>query len=57
MCIRDRERGEFEITDAINSYISANGTIVVGVTKGTYLDCGTPESWLIANNFMANLKV
>lgn len=51
------ERGEFEITDAINSYISANGTIVVGVTKGTYLDCGTPESWLIANNFMANLKV
>ena len=50
------KRGEFEITDAINEYVQSGGKIVVGETKGTYVDCGTPYAWLAANNTVANLK-
>lgn len=43
-------RGEFEVTDAINSYVANGKKIAVGQTKGVYLDCGTPDAWLEANN-------
>ena len=42
-------RGEFEITDAINSYVNSGGAMVVGEAKGEYLDCGSPAGWLHAN--------
>lgn len=42
-------RGEFEITDAINTYVSSGGTVLVGEAKGEYLDCGSPAGWLHAN--------
>lgn len=42
-------RGEYEITDAINAYVQNGGQIVVGEAKGEYLDCGSVEGWLHAN--------
>lgn len=44
------KRGEYEITDAINVYVNEGGTIVVGEAKGQYLDGGSVEGWLHANN-------
>jgi len=44
------KRGEYEITDAINAYVHEGGTIVVGEAKGQYLDGGSVEGWLYANN-------
>ena len=43
------DRGEFEITDAINAFVGAGGTMIVGETKGEYFDCGNPQGWLRAN--------
>lgn len=45
-------RGEYEITDAMNAYVAQGGALVVGSAKGTYLDSGTPEGWLHANNIV-----
>lgn len=42
-------RGEFEVTDAINTFVGSGGTIIVGEAKGEYLDCGNPQGWLHAN--------
>lgn len=42
-------RGEFELPDAINAYVSSGKKIAVGSIRGVYLDCGTPELWLKAN--------
>jgi UTP--glucose-1-phosphate uridylyltransferase len=51
------ERGEYEVTDAINAYVSQGKTIVVGEAKGQYLDAGNVDGWLHANNVVAgNLK-
>ena len=44
------KRGEYEITDSINAYVREGGTIVVGEAKGQYLDGGSVEGWLNANN-------
>lgn len=46
------KRGEFEITDAINSYVAEGGKIVVGEVKGEYMECGNPAGWLKANNYL-----
>lgn len=46
-------RGEFEITDAINAYVSGGSDIIVGEAKGQYLDAGSPDGWLHANNVVA----
>ena len=43
-------RGEYEITDAINAYVESGNVIVVSEAKGQYLDGGSPEGWLHANN-------
>lgn len=45
-------RGEFELTDAINTYVSGGGKIAVGKAKGDYMECGSPKGWLEANNQM-----
>lgn len=44
------KRGEYEITDAINAYVAEGNDMVVGVANGTYLECGSVEGWLAANN-------
>lgn len=46
------KRGEFELTDAINAYVQTGGKIVVGTVKGEYMECGSVEGWLAANNYI-----
>ena len=48
------QRGEFEITDPLNVYTANGGKIHVMSASGTYLDCGTVDGWLRANNFVLN---
>lgn len=48
-------RGEYELPDAINAYVASGQSIVVGEAKGDYLDAGTPEGWLFANNRVASV--
>ena len=42
--------GEYYITDPINQYVAAGGSVVVMSAQGQYLDGGTQEGWLYANN-------
>ncbi len=49
------KRGEFEVTDAINAYVSGGKKIVVGTVAGQYMECGSPAGWLRANNRIAEL--
>lgn len=43
-------RGEYELPDAINTYVANGGQVKVVPAVGQYLDGGTLEGWLIANN-------
>jgi len=43
-------RGEYEITDVINQYVEQGGSIKVVEAKGEFLDAGSVEGWLHANN-------
>ena len=43
-------RGEFEITDPINSYVASGKKIAVGEAAGAYMECGSVDGWLHANN-------
>lgn len=45
-------RGEFEITDAINAYTKSGKHIVVGMASGAYMECGSVDGWLAANNYI-----
>lgn len=46
-------RGEFELTDPINAYVASGGKIAVGTIQGEYMECGSPDGWLHANNRIA----
>jgi UTP--glucose-1-phosphate uridylyltransferase len=46
--------GEFRITDSLNEYVSAGNDIAIIRNKGEYLDCGTVNGWLHANNRIIN---
>lgn len=48
------KRGEYEITDAINAYVQEGNDLIVGVANGEYLECGSVEGWLRANNQVLN---
>ena len=43
-------RGEYELPDAINHYVTTGGTVKVVPAAGEYLDGGSVEGWLHANN-------
>ena len=45
--------GEYYITDPINQYISSGGSLKVVPVEGKYLDGGSLEGWLHANNVVA----
>lgn len=45
--------GEYLITDPLNAYVQAGQSIQVVTAKGQYLDSGTVENWLKANNYVA----
>lgn len=42
--------GEYQLPDAINEYVSGGGAVNVVPTVGQYLDGGSVEGWLHANN-------
>lgn len=44
------KRGEFEVTDAINAYVASGKKVAVGTVRGEYMECGSVEGWLRANN-------
>lgn len=49
--------GEYFITDPINQYVSNGGQMTVVQAEGEYLDSGTVENWLKANQIViADLK-
>lgn len=43
------ERGEYELTDAINTYVASGKALVVGEIQGAYMECGSVDGWLHAN--------
>ncbi len=45
-------RGEYELPDVINQYVSQGGVMKVIEAKGEFLDTGSVESWLRANNIV-----
>lgn len=47
-------RGEYELPDAINHYVKTGGTVKVVPAVGEYLDGGSTEGWLHANNVVAD---
>lgn len=49
----DRE-GEYYITDPINEYVNNGGVMQVVPAQGEYLDGGTLEGWLHANNVVCS---
>lgn len=53
-CIRayaaTERTSEYFITDPINDYVTAGGILSVVPAKGQYLDGGSVEGWLYANN-------
>lgn len=55
LCARVEEspRGEYELPDAINMLVARGGVAKVVPIVGEYLDAGTPESWLHANNVVS----
>lgn len=42
--------GEYQLPDAINGYVEDGGTVRVVTAEGQYLDGGSVEGWLHANN-------
>jgi UTP--glucose-1-phosphate uridylyltransferase len=50
---KDMDGAEYYITDPLNDYVADAHTVFVVPAKGTYLDGGTVEGWLHANNFVA----
>lgn len=49
------KRGEYEITDAINAYVAEGGRVIVGEIDGEYMECGSVDGWLRANNRIKEL--
>lgn len=46
--------GEYMIIDPINQYVADGNIVKVGEAKGEYLDAGTLEGWLQANQYVAS---
>lgn len=44
--------GEYKITDVLNDFANSGHSITVSTAKGTYLDCGSLEGWVEANNYL-----
>lgn len=44
--------GEYMITDAINAFVADRHDLYVRRSDATYLDCGTVEGWVTANQYL-----
>lgn len=54
--VQKEESGEYLITDPLNAYVQDGNRLGVLPISGKYLDSGTVENWLEANNFVARDK-
>ncbi len=54
--VATEREGEYYITDPINSYVADGGRLAVVPAAGQYLDGGTVEGWLHANNVVFGSK-
>lgn len=53
--IADMQRphtGEYMLTDAINSFVNDDHSLYVRRSDATYLDCGSVEGWVAANQYL-----
>lgn len=48
--------GEYQITEPINEYVAQGGIVKVVTAEGAYLDSGTLEGWLHANEVVVRGK-
>lgn len=48
------QEGEYMIIHPINEYVVAGNKMIVVDAKGEYLDCGSVDNWLAANNYVAD---
>jgi len=48
--MRRSHTGEYMIIDPINEYVRDGNMVIVRQAKGEYLDAGSVEGWLHANN-------
>ena len=55
--LKPSARGEYEITDAIQSMIDQGYRITHTITNGKYTDVGTIERWLEANRWMLSSEL
>jgi len=46
--------GEYMIIDPINQYVADGNLVKVGEAAGEYLDAGTLNGWLSANQYIAS---
>jgi UTP--glucose-1-phosphate uridylyltransferase len=46
--------GEYQLPDAINDHVAAGGIVKVVAAEGEYLDGGSVEGWLHANNVVCS---
>lgn len=49
--------GEYYLTDVLNNYVADGNTIAVLPIRGEYLDSGTVENWLKANEVVAKYEL
>lgn len=47
--------GEYQLPDAINGYVAEGGKVKVVAAQGQYLDGGSVEGWLHANNVVLKI--
>lgn len=52
----DERLGEYLLTDAINEYVSSGEKMVVVEMDGEYMECGSVDGWLHANNVIVGTK-
>jgi UTP--glucose-1-phosphate uridylyltransferase len=49
--------GEYYLTDAVNSFVADGKNLVVRRSDAAYLDCGTVEGWVAANQFLLDNQI
>ncbi len=54
--VRAEQAGEHHLIAALNDYVAAGNRIAVFAAEGEYMDCGTIQGWLKANNQLYNHK-